>query len=70
MSDKEKKVWLQMLICVWGWPLFGVILIGFFPGPKALEGVTPIAGTVLVLTATYLLILSWRAAYLSGRGRR
>lgn len=70
MSDREKVEWLKALLCLWG---SAVIPLTFMAvgAPVALTDAPAAIGGLLaawtVTTVIYLLVLSWRAAYLSGR---
>lgn len=74
MSDREKVVWLQALLGMWGSVLIPVLLLLVVSVPRSVQVAQAIAGGILagwgILTLVYLLILSWRAAYLSGRNKR
>lgn len=71
MRHEEKITWLKVLAVEWGLFLFFALLVGYlgveFDTTAGVQVVAWIAGGFTVL---YLLILSWRAAYLSGRGNR
>lgn len=70
MKDKEKVLWLRALLFIWGGVFVPLILL-VVGVPRSVESAQAVAGGILaawgVATVLYLLILSWRAAYLSGR---
>ncbi len=73
MTDREKVAWLRVLLFIWGLVFLPMFLLAI-GAPTSVQAAGKIAGWALlvwgVLTALYLLILSWRAAFLSGRSRR
>lgn len=73
MSDKEKVLWLRALLVIWGGVFVPLVLL-VVGVPRSVESAQIVAGGILatwgIATMVYLLILSWRAAYLSGRARR
>lgn len=67
MSDREKLGWFQALTIVWGPPVF-LILLHHWIAPDEENDLLPMTGyAVSVSLALYLLILSWRLAYLAGQ---
>lgn len=71
MSDREKVKWWKVLALCWT-PGFVMVILLFFGAPagESREIFTVIFVAFAAPTAVYLLILSWRAAYLSGMGKR
>jgi len=73
VSDKEKVLWLRALLVIWGGSFVPLVLL-VVGVPGSVESAQIVAGGILatcgVATVVYLLILSWRAAYLSGRAKR
>lgn len=69
MTDHEKTLWLKALLSIWGPMAVPILLAGFMPGPRPMP-LDQWAWMFIVGTGTYLLILSWRSAYLSGRKKR
>ena len=73
MTDQEKVVWLKALVGCWStliaMPLTAGVT-GPITDPDFPEFVTVWSWMFISFTAAYLLILSWRAAYLSGRKKR
>lgn len=72
MSDQEKVAWMRALLCIWGSLAVPLLLMGieaamFRSTAAAILAVLAAWG---VATLGYLLVLSWRAAYLSGRAKR
>lgn len=67
MSDKEKVRWLQALVIIWVPSVFfnfmGAVASG---GVAGYDTVVAIAWMTVAPVVVYLLILSWRMAYLSG----
>lgn len=74
MSDREKVVWLQALLGMWGCVLIPVLLLLVVSVPRTVQVAQALAGGILagwgIMTLAYLLILSWRVAYLQGRAKR
>ena len=76
MSDREKVKWLRALLVIWGSFFVPLAMLAIFVTPSFQENAKAVIGGMLAgvgtLTLGYLLVLSWRAAYLSGRtsGRR
>lgn len=73
MKASEKINWLTVLLVLWG-TMYLVLLMVLSP---VVEEVHDWEGLMMVLlkvyeiaTVVYLLILSWRLAYLKGRSRR
>ena len=70
MNDKERVEWLKALTVIWGVPLGLILITQWAPEPEP-EDVLIVAGIVSTSgTVLYLLILSWRLAYLRGRKKR
>lgn len=69
MSDGEKVSWLSTLAALWGLLLFVYVLVSVFPGPNADDADVKLPWMVGAFTVAYLLILSWRSAYLWGKKR-
>lgn len=73
MGDHELVKWLRALLIIWGSAIASlvIVLVGDPTSVRAARGmVGGLLAAVGVTTLTYLLILSWRAAYLSGRNKR
>lgn len=74
MTDQEKIGWLGVLLALCAGPLWFAAVLGGVLGaaPEGQRGDTlvTLGWIALISTAAYLLILSWRAAYLSGRKKR
>jgi hypothetical protein len=71
VSAVEKTVWWKVLALGWGVMLVYTFVMGLLGTHKGqTEGVVAMAWISAAFTVLYLLILSWRAAYLSGRGKR
>lgn len=69
MSDKEQLIWWRVLATEWGLFLFFALFLAIAGTDKGKTvGVEIVAWIAVGFTALYLLILSWRAAYLAGRG--
>jgi hypothetical protein len=71
MSDKEKVSWLQALVIIWAPPIF-INFLGAVAsqGNAGYDVVVINAWMTIAPVAVYLLILSWRMAYLSGGKKR
>ena len=73
MSDTEKVLWLTALLCILGAAFLPLTII-WVGAPAAVMDSQAAVGNVLlfvlVSTFIYLLILSWRTAYLSGKRKR
>jgi hypothetical protein len=72
MQPTEKIAWLQVLLWMWGAALMiltAILLTAQIPLGEQIAMMRVIAWMGLGFTLFYLLILSWRAAYLSGRGK-
>lgn len=72
MNTTEKNAWLQVLLWIWGTALgilTAMLLTAQIPIGEQIAMMRVFAWLGLGFTIAYLLILSWRAAYLSGRGK-
>lgn len=71
MTDKEKVSWLQAIIIMWSPSVFFIFLAAVASqGDAGYDLIVMLAWVTMAPTALYLLILSWRMAYLSGRKNR
>lgn len=71
MGDKEKVKWLQSLVIIWVPSLFFNFLGAVASqGNAGYEVVVALAWMTVTPVVIYLLILSWRMAYLSGEKKR
>lgn len=76
MKDREKVAWLQALLIIWCSAFTTIGLISLFGRAEdanishQLEALKGFTLFILGVTLVYLLILSWRAAYLAGRDKR
>lgn len=71
MSDKERVSWLQALVVIWSPSLFFNFLAAVASqGNAGYETIVGIAWMTVAPVVVYLLILSWRMAYLSGGKKR
>lgn len=71
MSDKEKVRWLQALVVIWAPPVLVNFLAAVASGGNAGYDVVVMSAWMTVAPVlVYLLILSWRMAYLSGGKKR
>lgn len=71
MDDKEKVSWLQAVVIMWSPSVFFNFMAAVFSNGDAGYDVILVNAWVTVAPlALYLLILSWRTAYLSGRKKR
>lgn len=66
MTDDEKVYWLFATVPMWSASLLVSTLAHFF-APEAIDAPEVVAITTVIWLPAYLLILSWRVAYLSGR---
>lgn len=73
MTDREKVGWLRALLIIWGSAIASLLIL-VVGTPTSVESaqfmIRGLLAAVGVATLTYLLVLSWRAAYLSGRNKR
>lgn len=67
MGDKEKVAWLAILVVPW--IVFGLVvaLAVWSPTPRAVGQLPVLVGLGPGFTVGYLMVLSWRVAYLAGR---
>jgi len=70
MKPRETIIWLQVALGGSGFMLLLHTGLSLIPGANALDGHFAFTVITVLLAVTYLLILSWRAAYLSGRSKR
>lgn len=71
MSDKEKVSWLQALVVIWAPSVLLNFLAAVASGGNAgYDVILTLAWTTIAPVVVYLLILSWRMAYLSGGKKR
>lgn len=73
MTDSEKKTWLQVLAGILAVPLLLCVLFVVLPGNGGGRDsdLASMAGWwTMGAGGAYLLVLSWRAAYLAGRRKR
>ena len=70
MSDKEKIKWMLALLYIWGTVLWTNVVYLISGGHVDAEVFTVTVWFTVLTTVPYLLILSWRTAYLSGRKKR
>lgn len=74
MSSYEKCNWLFTLVGIWGLAWLALAIPALLPGPALDDGWTGfVRGLITIVgvcTALYLLVLSWRSAYLFGRRQR
>lgn len=69
MSYEERSYWQGLLLSIWGAILITLMLVAFLGtdkghGPEFQQG---LGWAFLVSTISWLLALSWRGAYLSGK---
>lgn len=69
MSEKEKSGWFAVALYAALLILFLHTITAWIPGENAAAGRVSYVIATGVVTLFYLLVLSWRAAYLSGRKR-
>lgn len=70
MKDREKIDWMRGFMAIWGIVLAlmcVLVFLGASPGPDFFYFIRGLMGVTLGATVMTLLILSWRAAFLSGR---
>lgn len=67
MSNEERNTWWTLLVGLLSLFLSAFLINSLVPEHRRDGDMQGIAFLCLGLLATYLLILSWRAAYLSGR---
>lgn len=65
MSDKEKRDWRDAIPTIWAVFVVFITILG-----HSLDTVRDLLLTGWIITGVYLLVLSWRAAYLSGKKNR
>jgi hypothetical protein len=70
MTDSEKIVWLNVALAEVGMLLFLHSLVAIIPGPSADMARAAFVAATVIIGVPYLLILSWRAAYIAGRKNR
>jgi hypothetical protein len=70
MADSEKIVWLKVALAEAVVLLFLHSLVAVIPGPSAEMGRAAFVAATVIVGVPYLLILSWRAAYIAGRKNR
>jgi hypothetical protein len=69
VTGEEKFRWAAVLLYIWGGLFFWQTMLIHFPerAPVDPQSTAPV---VFWVTLAYLLILSWRGAYISGRDGR
>lgn len=65
MSDKEKVAWLSAMVTILGVCVFMWTGVGFLSAGRA-QITMPMSIIAASTTGLYLLVLSWRFAYLKG----
>ena len=67
VADREKFLWILALLVPWTASIITFVAVAFSPGPNAQSGLVTVAWLTIASTAIYLLVLSWRWFYVTGR---